>query len=327
MEEIEHVAGRPTPLHLYVADDGAQHPLVSIQPRVGPLGHGDEPNREGLGTSALIGRNGHTRPMDVETYFRDHWVDIEPARLDRYRRQFKITDANRPMLVDPLGAHPGETVLDFGCGPGYVAIELAKVVGPEGTVHALDLNPDLLAMGRELAAEAGVGDRIEFHHVTDATIPLDDATVDRVVFKSVLLYIPDVDLTMGEAFRVLRPGGVVATQDTDFWLSACAPFTREEWRAFLDATGPAFKDPTMGRNLPGALRRAGFGDITTTVSAMVDNRGGFRPVLENFIGYVREVGGMPAGDLDEMGARADAAIESGQWLFVLNFFQVNGVKP
>lgn len=265
--------------------------------------------------------------MDVDSYFRDHWVEIEPERLDRYRDQFRITDANRPMFVEPLGAQPGETVLDFGCGPGYVSVELAKTVGPGGRVHAVDLNDDLLAIGEQIATEAGVADRIEFHHVTDASIPVGDGTLDRVVFKSVLLYVPDVDATLADAFRALRPGGHVATQDTDFWLSACSAFTREEWREFLDASGPAFKDPTMGRNLPGALRRAGFADITTSVTALADEQGLFRPVLENFSSYVRAVGGLPEDRLADLMAEADAAITNGEWLFVINFFQVNGVKP
>ena len=265
--------------------------------------------------------------MDVDSYFRDHWVSIEPERLDRYRNQFRISDANRPMLVDPLGAQPGETVLDFGCGPGYVAVELAKAVGEDGFVHALDLNADLLAVARQVADDAGVGDRIEFHHVTDATIPLPDGVLDRVVFKSVLLYVPDIAATLGEAHRVLRPGGHIATQDTDFWLSACPVFSREEWRAFIDAAGPAFKDPSMGRHLPGALREAGFVDIRTSVSALVDERGGFRPVVENFIGYVEAVDGLPVDQLASIRSRADAAIEAGEWLFVLNFFQVDGTRP
>lgn len=264
---------------------------------------------------------------DVDTYYRDHWVSIEPERLDRYRDQFRITDGARPMFVDPFGAQPGETVLDFGCGPGYLSVELAKIVGPDGRVHALDLNEDLLTMAAETAAAEGVDDRIQFHHVTDATIPLDDASLDRAVFKSVLLYVPDIDATLAEAGRALRPGGHIATQDTDFWLSACAVYSREEWRDFLTALVPAFRDPTMGRNLPGALRRAGFVDVTTTAQALVDDKGRMRGLLENLIGYVREVEALPAEQLDAMATRADDAIERGDWLYVLDFFQVNGVKP
>ncbi len=262
-----------------------------------------------------------------DTYFKDHWVDIEAERLDRYSRSFRINDHNRPFLVDPLGAAPGEVIVDFGCGPGDVAVELARAVGPGGRVHAVDLNRDLLDLARGAAERAGVLDRIEFHHVTDEVLPVPDGTADRVVFKSVLLYVPDVDAVMAEAVRVLRPGGVVAAQDTDFWLSACTAFDRDEWRSFLDAVRPAFADPTMGRNLRGALRRAGLQGVTTSAAPMVDDRGGFRGTLENFLGYARAVGTMTDAALDAMAARADAAIADGDWLFVLTFFQAQGTKP
>jgi ubiquinone/menaquinone biosynthesis C-methylase UbiE len=262
----------------------------------------------------------------TDTYFKDHWVDIEQERLDRYGKAFRINDANRERLVEPLGARPGETVVDFGCGPGDVSIELARIVGPSGLVHAFDLNEDLLAMGRASAERAGMADRIRFHQVTDESIDLPERSVDRVVFKSVLLYVPDVDAVLAEAVRVLRPGGQVAAQDSDFWLSACTAFDRDEWRAFLDAVRPAFADPTMGRNLRAALMRAGLSDVTTTVSAMVDDRGFFRATVENFFGYARAMGTMSEERLADLGRSADAAISDGRWLFVLNFFQCNGTK-
>jgi SAM-dependent methyltransferase len=264
--------------------------------------------------------------VDRDTYYKDHWVAIEPERLGRYSKAFQINDANRQLLVDPLGAQPGETVVDFGCGPGNVALELARIVGPDGFVHALDLNEDLLAMAQRAADEAGLADRIAFHHVTDETIPLADESADRVVFKSVLLYVPDVDAAVAQAYRVLRPGGQIAAQDTDFWLSACTAFDRDEWRAFLDAVRPAFADPTMGRNLRGALLRGGLNDVVTRVSAMVDDRGMFRGTLENFFGYARAVNTLNESHITEMAGRADQAIENNTWLFVLNFFQANGTK-
>jgi SAM-dependent methyltransferase len=265
--------------------------------------------------------------MDAETYYRDHWVAIEPERVERYKKMFTITDANRRVWLGPLGTKPGETVVDFGCGPGAVTVELADLVGPGGFVHGVDLNEDLLVAARELAEERGVADRVAFHHATDARIPLPDASADRVVCKSVLLYVPDIDATLADACRVLRPGGTLATQDSDFGLSACTAFRPEEWSAFLDAARPAFRDPTMGRNLRAAVLRAGLQDVSIAVTALVDDRGFFRGTLENFFGYVRTLGTMPEPEVDAMAARADQAIAAGDWLFVLNFFHVLGVRP
>lgn len=260
-------------------------------------------------------------------YFKSHWEEIEPERLDRYRRAFRITDGNRARLFDPLGAQIDEVVVDFGCGPGDVTVELARTVGAGGHVHAVDLNPDLLAVAHERADAAGVADRISFHLATDERVALPDAAVDRVVFKSVLLYVPDVDAVLSEAVRVLRPGGAVAAQDSDFWLSACTAFDRREWQAFLDAVDGAFSDPAMGRNLRGALQRAGLIDIVTDVSVMVDDRGYFRSTLENFLGYARQLGTIDEVALADMAARADRAIAEQRWLYVLDFFTCTGTKP
>lgn len=220
----------------------------------------------------------------VDTYYRDHWVHIEPERVERYKQTFRITDGNRALWLNALGAMEGETIVDFGCGPGAVAVEMAKIVGPGGHVHGIDLNQDLLAAGAELAVAEGVADRVTFHHVTDARIPLPEGSVERVVCKSVLLYVPDIDATMRDAYRVLRPGDRAVTQDSDVCMSACTPFDRHEWRTFVEAVEGAFKDPAMGRNLRGALRRAGFREV--------DDRGFFRGTFENFLGYAEQLGTM-----------------------------------
>ena len=174
-------------------------------------------------------------------------------------------------------------------GPGDVSLELAKVVGSGGFVHGCDLNVELLDTARQRAQQAGLDGLVQFHHVTDGTIPLADASVDRVVFKSVLLYVPDAAATIREAYRLLRPGGTVVCQDIDFWLTACTAFTPAEWRTFQDAVGPAFSDPNIGRHLRGHLASAGLRDLTTNVTAFVDDRGVFIHTLHNFIGYARAV--------------------------------------
>ena len=54
-------------------------------------------------------------------YHKDHWVDIEPERLDRYERLFQLDDRRGDLLLAPVGVEAGEVIVDFGCGPGFVA--------------------------------------------------------------------------------------------------------------------------------------------------------------------------------------------------------------
>jgi ubiquinone/menaquinone biosynthesis C-methylase UbiE len=58
--------------------------------------------------------------------------------------------------LDKAGIGPGMTVADVGAGVGYFSVRLARRVGPEGKVYAVDVQPEMLAMLRERAAKAGV---------------------------------------------------------------------------------------------------------------------------------------------------------------------------
>src|SRR5205085_496582 len=86
----------------------------------------------------------------------------------------------------------GQAVLDYGCGPGWLAIELARRVGSRGIVHALDLNEIFLERAAGHAAAEGMKDRIRFHHAADDRIPLPDGSVDCAIAKNVLEYAPIV---------------------------------------------------------------------------------------------------------------------------------------
>ena len=55
--------------------------------------------------------------MELESYYKDHWVEIEEERLERYEKMFVWSPAMAPLLA-PAEIAPGQTVGDFGCGPG-----------------------------------------------------------------------------------------------------------------------------------------------------------------------------------------------------------------
>ena len=82
--------------------------------------------------------------MPQETYYKDHWVEIEPDRLDRYEAQY-AWGARGNRLIDGADIRVGHVVADYGCGPGFLSVELARRVGPGGQVLAFDVNADFVA--------------------------------------------------------------------------------------------------------------------------------------------------------------------------------------
>jgi len=112
-----------------------------------------------------------------------------------------------------LGAlHPGEVVLDLGCGAGTDLLIAAQMVGPEGRAIGIDMTPAMLDRARESAAAMGLAN-VELHESLIESLPLEDASVDVVTSNGVIDLVPDKDAVFAELDRVLRPGGRLQIAD------------------------------------------------------------------------------------------------------------------
>jgi len=92
--------------------------------------------------------------MAGNPFYKDHWINIDLGRLDRYERMFQWSPASAT-LYEPVDIRPGHIVADFGSGPGHTAIEIAKWVGRNGHVHALDINSEPTPLSAPLARLSG----------------------------------------------------------------------------------------------------------------------------------------------------------------------------
>ncbi len=101
-----------------------------------------------------------------------------------------------------LDVPPGARVLDLGGGPGWVSELLARLGLRPVT---LDLSPSLLALGKERFVRAGLASRLVRGDMT--ALPFPDASFDAALVIDALHHVPDVAATLGEARRVLSPGG------------------------------------------------------------------------------------------------------------------------
>lgn len=120
----------------------------------------------------------------------------------------------RDRFVDPrkkleeLGIKEGQSVLDFGCGPGSHAIPAARMVGERGMVHALDIHP--------LAVKA-VEKKAKKHGLTNITTILSDRdtglpgkSIDVVLLYDVIRSIKDKRALLKELHRVTKQNGLLS---------------------------------------------------------------------------------------------------------------------
>jgi len=188
----------------------------------------------------------------------------EPLRFDeegaRRIDEIYATDdvvAQRREVLAALAPRAGERVLDLGCGPGYLAAEIAAVVGSGGRVHGVDQSTDMLAIAGRRVVPAGAAP-IDLTVGDALALALPDASVDALVCTQVYEYVADMPAALAEARRVLAPGGRLVVLDTDWdsivWRSSDdARMTR-----VLTAWDEHLAHRDLPRHLPGLLHEAGF---------------------------------------------------------------------
>lgn len=117
--------------------------------------------------------------------------------------------ANPDEVISQLEIKKGMVVADFGCGAGYFSLAVAKTVGEEGVVYALDVLPAKLESVESQAKGLGltniITQRVNLEKTGGAKLSND--TIDLVIMKDMLFQNQNKQVVMEEAKRVLKPKG------------------------------------------------------------------------------------------------------------------------
>ncbi|MHB1038149.1 MAG: class I SAM-dependent methyltransferase [Pirellulales bacterium] len=112
---------------------------------------------------------------------------------------------NPDKIVGPY-VRAGMTVIDVGCGMGLFSIAMAKLVGDQGRVIAVDLQRKMLDVLGKRAERAGVADRIQRHKCDQDRLGV-DAQADFALAFMMVHEVPDQRRLLGEIMACLKPGG------------------------------------------------------------------------------------------------------------------------
>jgi ubiquinone/menaquinone biosynthesis C-methylase UbiE len=182
-----------------------------------------------------------------------------PSVTDSYRWRNAANSAGYALAE----MTPGRSLLDIGCGPGTITIDLAARVAP-GRVVALDSSAEAVELARATAEKEGAGD-IEFRVGDVHDLDLPDASFDVVHAHQVLQHVADPVRALAEMRRVTAPGGVVAVCDSDYsgmyWYPR--PPELDAWMDLYQRVARANGgEPDAGRRLRAWARAAGFEDVS-----------------------------------------------------------------
>jgi arsenite methyltransferase len=225
----------------------------------------------------------------------------------------------RRLVIEALELQPGEHVLDIGAGPGFLACEMAAVVGESGSVHGVDPSESMLAIAAHRERPAGAAPT-EFRAGDALALPYPDASFDVAVSTQVYEYVEDMPRALAEARRVLRPGGRLLILDTDWDSVVWRSSDRDRMRRVLAAWDEHLADPHLPARLTGLLTDAGFTVRLRTTIPILNASFDSDTYSAGLIGFVSVfVPGRQGIDDDEARAWADdLATQGSDYFFSIN---------
>ena len=192
-------------------------------------------------------------------------------RNDVYRRPLETA-------LERLGLGPGWSCADIGAGGGDVTVALAALVGHEGRVYAVDIDPSRRDEVAQAAAEAGEAQVVAITQAAeDLVLP---ERVDLAYCRFLLMHVVDPLVVLRRMASITRPGG---------WLLAQEPVTSAGRVAGVAMSMPSARHPDIGAVLPGLVRDAGLELVDAWAEAQAGAGPG--PVAE----YLEDLTGVSPG--------------------------------
>lgn len=144
-----------------------------------------------------------------------NWTDDCWKEMLVYQRKSAVHTSNRDQIARFYGLSPGMTVVDVGCGLGFLGYNYWTYFGDGGHYIGVDLSSELVSHARQQAEHWAQGGSAEFIVGDAYNLPFESNTADCVVCQTLLMHLSDPRKALQEMLRVAKPGGTIACQEPD----------------------------------------------------------------------------------------------------------------
>ena len=213
----------------------------------------------------------------------------KPSQAVSYQSGSETQQGIGLKMIDVLNVEKGATILDLGCGTGYLTKVLSERVGPEGKVVAVDPDGERLKIAREEYS----AQNIEYIQADDKTFP--QGQYDLIFSNIVIHWISDKEALLQQVYQNLHPGGRFAFTTANGHL----PVPEIGKMLFNQLVSPDFLDWMVNKKMIfwdtskyiNLAITIGFKEILTTLSPNY-------PKWENLDDYINSMYGWFQGEFD-----------------------------
>ena len=207
------------------------------------------------------------------------------GHTDRERRRLALQAAILNPLTDSFlrraGVSAGMSVLELGCGIGEVSLIAARLVGPHGQLHALDVDPAALEIARQRIRSAG-HDHVTLEQV-DVAEHVPARHYDAVIGRHILIHTRDALAVLKKAVSMVRDGGLIAFQEYDLSVRCRTypemPFMSGVADQIIEFFRRAVPKPDIGTQLFFLMQEAGLPPAECRAESIMDG-GPHSPLYE-----------------------------------------------
>jgi SAM-dependent methyltransferase len=233
----------------------------------------------------------------------------------------------RRQFLRTLNPTEGESIVDVGSGPGFLAAEIAEATGPAGSVHGFDISEPMVDLARHHCTQLPW---VTFSQADATQLPSPDNSFDAAITTQVLEYVSDVDAAVAEIHRVLRPAGRVVIVDTDWDSMVWHSSNRSRMDRVLAAWEEHAADPYLPRTLSNRLAGAGFDvelqEVVPILNASFDRNTYSNRLIDLIVSFVSGRSGISADEAQIWANELREKPGQGQYFFSLNRYLFLAVK-
>ncbi|MEV0802702.1 methyltransferase domain-containing protein [Kribbella sp. NPDC050281] len=231
--------------------------------------------------------------------------------------------AYREAYLDAMDLPPTASILEVGCGTGVVSRAIASRDGFAGSVTGVDQSQDFIAVAQTLAANEGVGDRVQFAVGDAHKLDLPTAGFDAAIAHTLVSHVRDPLAVLKEMARVVRPDGIVALFDGDYaslTFDCADPALGKAVEAALEAM--IMSSARVMRELPRLLPKAGLRLLVTQANVYAETGSStfMLNLAETYAPLIAVQGLLPAAQVDEWLAHQRRSAADGTFFAACNYY-------